>query len=76
MRVRDAVARRFSSDPNGEFVLQTMTFHQECLHVFYCGLRNQEYVKICVKKGVKNLEEALFVISEYLAAMVQIKHCT
>ena len=66
IRVKNIITRKMMTDPMGKYLLDSSIFHQECLDVFYRGLRSRALAKEAMDKGAQTVKEALIHISNFV----------
>ena len=75
IRVKNIITRKMMTDPMGKYLLDSSIFHQECLDVFYRGLRSRALAKEAMDKGAQTVKEALIHISNFVGIEIRLEDC-
>ena len=75
LRVQDIQHRKYMADPDGKWLLRNETVAIETMDIFFTGLRSEKFVKECLRQNVKTLEDAVCVITNYVAQNIRLQNC-
>ena len=72
LRVDDVIHQKAMADPKGKMLIDTEYVKSDALDIFYKGLRSQKFVRECLEREVKTIQEATIVIANYVAREIRL----